>query len=128
MLYLYRRGNGNEGNFARSVVEITEGENPFAALRALVLNDYIAGTKTRRHIAANVEIDGEAEYGIHATVYEGPAGETDFGAAWLTAELEPISPADFEDCYYGKGDLDGKAWRLAGLLDRGAKQAYRKAA
>lgn len=48
-LYLYRRGNGNEGNFARLVVEITDNENPYSALKALVANDYIAGTRTRRH-------------------------------------------------------------------------------
>mgnify|MGYP000957781055 CR=1 FL=1 len=127
-LYLYRRGNGNEGNFARLVVEITDNENPYSALKALVANDYIAGTRTRRHIAANIEVDGEAEFGVHAVVYEGPEGEQAFGAAWLTAELQPISAGDFRDCYYNLGAENEKPWTLRGILDRGAKQIYRKAA
>jgi hypothetical protein len=48
----------------------------------------------RRHIVRNIEVDGEAEYGIHATVHEGPRGETAFGAAWLTAELQPADDDD----------------------------------
>lgn len=127
-LYLYRRGNGNEGNFARMVVEIADNENPYAALRALVANDYIARTRTRRHIVANIEVDGEAEHGIHAAVYEGPDGETDFGAAWLTAELQPISADDFRDCYYNLGAAGETPWTIKRILDRGAKQIYRKAA
>ena len=72
--YLYRRGDGNEGNFPRSIVDLDDNESPYAALRALVVNDYIAGKRVRRHIIRTIEIDGEADYGVLATVYEGPSG------------------------------------------------------
>lgn len=106
-IYRYRRGNGNEGNFHRCYVNIPEGTCPYKALLALVANDYILG-KTRRHIEKGAQIDGESQYCLYLTVYEGPDGETDFGAAWLTAELTP-SPG--ENNYY----------ELANLLDDQAK-------
>jgi hypothetical protein len=93
-IYLYRRGDGNEGNYPRGMIELKPGECPFAALRALVVNDYIPGRRVRLYIMRNIETDGEPEYGILATVYEGPEGEQAFGAAWLTAELEPLAPED----------------------------------
>jgi hypothetical protein len=96
-IYLYRRGDGNEGNFKRFLVELKTTDCPYAALRALLANDYIAGRNTRRHIIANTEIDGEAEFGLHATVYEGPKGESAFDAAWLTAELQPVEDAEYEE-------------------------------
>jgi hypothetical protein len=70
--YLFRKGDGNEGNFPRF----------------------------------------EAEYGIHATVYEGPHGEQAFGAAWLTAELQPADDDDDHECYAIRKLLDPAALRL----------------
>lgn len=132
-IFLYRRGNGNEGNFPRLLVELKPTDSPWAAMRALVLNDYIAGKRVRRHIARAIEVDGEPEFGMHATVYDGPDGETEFGAAYLTAELEPVRPDDMEYMIerYGRGDNPGygpnvRAWRLRELLDRGALADFRK--
>jgi hypothetical protein len=105
-------GDGNEGNFPRFVVELGERDCPYAALKALVVNEYIAGRSVRWHITHNIEVDGEAEYGIHATVHEGPRGETVFGAAWLTAELEPADDADDGECYEIRKLLDPAALRL----------------
>lgn len=122
--YLYRRGDGNEGNFIRALVEIAPGEDPYAALKALLANDYIAGKRVRRHIIKHVQIDGEADYGIHATVYEGPEGEQSFGAAWLTAELQTLSPEDAAH-YRDSTLLQGT---LTTLLDNAAKRLYRKEA
>ena len=109
--YMYRRGDGNEGNFWRLRVRLAETECPFAALRALVLNEYIIGGPTRTHIAASLQVDGEAEYGVHAWAHEGPEGEQAFGAAWLTAELEPV-------------DDDPEADTLAEVLDPEALADY----
>ena len=114
MIYAYKRGNGNEGNFFRANVILSELDCPYAALRALVPNDYIAGRRVRRHIIRTIEIDGEAEYGIHAMVYDGPDGESAFGAAYLTAELVPDS------------GYDGEAYPLRDLLDPAAWRQYRK--
>lgn len=87
--YLFRKGDGNEGNYPLYVVELTPEQCPYAALRALVSNEYKAGL-FREHIDETIVIDGEAEYGISAMVFEGPNEETAFGAAWLMAELQPI--------------------------------------
>jgi len=114
MIYAYKRGDGNEGNFFRANVILSESDCPYAALRALVPNDYIAGRRVRRHIIRTIEIDGEAEYGIHAMVYDGPDGESAFGAAYLTAELVPDS------------GYDGEAYPLRDLLDPAAWRQYRK--
>jgi hypothetical protein len=110
--YLFRKGDGNEGNFPRFVVELGERDCPYAALKALVVNQYIGGRSVRRHVARNIEVDGEAEYGIHATVYEGPHGEQAFGAAWLTAELQPADDDDDHECYAIRKLLDPAALRL----------------
>jgi hypothetical protein len=111
--YLFRAGDGNEGNFPCHTVNLADTECPFAALRALVLSMYNEGP-TRQHIADTITTDGEAEYGVLATVYEGPNGEQAFGAAWITAELEPV-------------DEDPDADTLADLLDSAAMADYLKA-
>lgn len=120
MLYLYRRGNGNEGNYARAVVELTADQSPYAALRAFVVNDYIPGRRVRRHIVRTIEVDGDVDFGLHAAVYEGPDGETDFGAAYLTAEFQPISADDADAIYYSLPRCTLRS------LDRGARTVYRQ--
>ena len=114
MIYAYKRGDGNEGNFFRANVIISESDCPYAALRALVPNDYIAGKRVRRHIIRTIEIDGEAEYGVLAVVYEGPDGEMAYDAAYLTAELVPDS------------GYEAAAYPLRDLLDPAAWRQYRK--
>lgn len=113
-IYMYRRGNGNEGNYARRLVELSETDCPYRALRALVVNDFIPRSRTRRHIIRELWTDGEPDYGIHATVYEGPNGEQSFGAAWLTAELEPYSQneADMMDVEPVRMGMDRAARRV----------------
>lgn len=125
--FLYRRGDGNEGNFPRYMLAIDcDQESAYDALRAMVANDYIAGKRVRRHIMANIEVDGDTECGLSAMVYEGPEGEQAFGAAWLTAALEPLSAEDvafYADratpAYTLKQVLDGAAWRYYRALRRG---------
>lgn len=92
--YLYRQGDGNEGNYARFYVTLADNDSPWAAIRALMVNHYIPNTKTRSHVMRASIADGEEDYGILGTVCEGPKGEQAFGAAWLTAELEPAADAD----------------------------------
>lgn len=122
--YLYRRGDGNEGNYPRYLITLADSDNAYAALPALLANDYIAGKRVRRHIIANTEIDGEPEFGLSATVYEGPEGEQAFGAAWLTAELQPLSSDD--EAYYRDSSMH--AWdSLKAVLDSAAWRQYRAA-
>lgn len=108
-----RIGDGNEGNFARQIVEIAEDQNAFAALEALVLNTYIEDHPIRKYVEENIQTEGETAFGIYAMVYEGPEGETAYGAAWLTAELE----ANIDE------DEESDARTLADLLD-GPAMAY----
>jgi len=125
MNFLYRRGNGNEGNFVRAIVTLSPGQCPHAALCALVANDYIPGRRVRRHIMREISTDGEAEFGISATVYEGPDGETDFGAAYLTAELNPLDANDFKH-YNNQNVTHYETLRKA--LDNGAWAWFKKGA
>ena len=95
-IYLFRRGNGNDGNFPRFFVKLTDDQCPYAALAALCVSERIPGSRTRRYIQREIETDGDREYGIRACISDGPNGETDFGATWLTAELEPYTAEEFE--------------------------------
>lgn len=119
--FLFRAGDGNEGNFRRGTVNLIESDCPYAALRALVLNMYQAGP-FRDHIAAEIETDGEVEYGVLATALEGPNGETAFGAAYITAELVPEEEHDPDAPILGEL-LDHEACDdyAAQLRRRGAK-------
>jgi hypothetical protein len=120
--YIFSRGNGNEGNSPRFIVKLKASDNPWAALEALVTNEYIARGRIRRHIAANIKSEGEKQFIIRATVYEGPNGEQDFGSAWLTASLEPIhSDLDYQESKYNTYDLRK-------VLDSSALRLYRKRA
>ena len=118
LTFLYRRGNGNDGNYARGLVSLSDDQSPFVALKFLVANDYIPRSGTRRHILRNIETEGEPDYGILATVYGDKDGCRAFDAAWLTAELQPLTEKDIE--YYGnqnmkvrtlRDSLDAAAWR-----------------
>lgn len=121
--YLYRSGDGNEGNYPRHLVTLAPNECPFSALRALVVNGYIPGSRTRRHIMRSIGVDGEPAYGVYACVHEGPNEETAYGAAWLTAELEPLSAADL--AHYQRQGMQHYE-RLRDALDRGAWAYFRK--
>lgn len=121
--YLYRRGDGNEGNFIRAVVPLQDEEDAWAALAALTVNDYVAGCAVRRHIMRRIETEGEREFGLHAWVSEGPAGETVFGAAWLTSELQPLSDKEARE-YRGTNTMAYDTLRAA--LDSAAWRYYRK--
>ena len=120
--YEYRLGNGNDGCYPRAIIELEDNENPYAAIKAFVVNRYIVGSKTRKYISKNIEIDGEKEYTIYATVYEGPKGETEIGAAWLCAEMRHIPEDDMDDY------AEYERWTLSETLDRGAMMIYKREA
>ena len=120
--YLYRRGDGNDGNHARMVDDLGKDDCPFAALRALVLNDYISGRYHRRFIARNLEIDGESE-NVLGIVYSGPRGDTAYGAAWLTASLDLL---DADDAEYYRDDTGLYRGDIRSVLDRGARAILAK--
>jgi hypothetical protein len=47
--------------------------------------------------AAEVQVDGEADYTLHATLLEGPDGETAYGAAWFICEVFPVEGDEMRD-------------------------------
>lgn len=119
-VYLYRFGDGNDGNYPRFLVRVLNDVCPYRYLAACVANRYIVGSATRRYIVKNTETDGEPEYGIRATVYEGPKGEQAFEAAWITAEFDPASVSDYAGLPYFQNPSDH--------LDRSALRMLRKGA
>lgn len=120
--FIYRAGNGNEGNYPQFAVSIPCGglRNPAAALKALVCNRYIPGTRTRAYVSRAFESDAFDSDRASGVIYEGPHRETEFGAAWLTAELEPMSETEFKN-------YPGHTYTLRDALDIGARRIYRNA-
>jgi len=120
-VFAYRRGDGNDGNFRQSVIELAPGDNAYSALRALVLNDFISGRSRRRFIARHLETDGEPE-APQAVIYEGPRGEVaNNGAAWLSAELEPLEPGDYADGFQVDSGCYVRPIPIRKALDKGAR-------
>jgi hypothetical protein len=99
--YGLSRGNGNDGvshNFPDYFVYTA---HPFD----LAEHDCIQQLRDEAWAAENVEVEGEADYTITATLYEGPDGETAFGAAWFIVE---VFPADDEDIAKAMADRWGR--------------------
>ncbi len=130
-VFLYRRGNGNDGDFPRTLVKLNNKDNAYVAIRALVANEFIAGSATRRFILENIIVTGEVEYAVHAMVDEGPNGENAFGASWLTASLEPVTNQSDLDYYavqygkfeVGKDEIDPKTGKT--IVTKGKYRPYR---
>jgi hypothetical protein len=121
-VFLYRRGDGNDGNFPRSVVELSEGDSSFAALQALVVNDYVSGGSRRRWIAANLEIDGEPD-NPQACISYGPRGACAINeGAWLTAELQQLESQDYESPRQVVSGIYVEIIPIREALDKGARQ------
>lgn len=115
--YEFRQGNGNDGNYFETLVELAEDQCPYAALKALVVNLFSIGTKTRAYVSKLASVEGEADYGLYVTILEGTKAETEFGAAWFTAELRPVEDAAV---------YNATAYPLKDLLDRGAWQVFKR--
>lgn len=123
-IFLFRKGDGNDGNYPRALVDIPDRDSLWSALRALTANLYVTRSRTRRHIIRSFEMDwtGDADSGVHGAVYEGPDGEMAFGAAWLTAELQPVEPDDLDYMT----ERHGAPLPLRSILDRAALATFRK--
>ena len=87
-------GNGNDGVSHMYPDYYVRTCEPFALARAAAIAEW--KPKFYRWAADSVDVDGEAEYVISATFYEGPNGETEFGAAELIVEVFPVDAVDAE--------------------------------
>ena len=84
-------GNGNDGVSHTFPDYYVRTSDPWRLAELACVTSFKAG-KSREWAKENVEVDGEPDYTLSATIYEGPDGETEFGAAWLIYEVFPVDP------------------------------------
>jgi len=87
-------GNGNDGVSQSFPDYLVFTSDPWFVARAAMVQLW----KDEAWANSVVDIDGDAEYTISATIYEGPHGETEFGAAASIVEVFPISEHDNYNC------------------------------
>lgn len=86
-------GNGNDGVSQQYPDYYVRAADPYR-LAELAMVDKFNDGPDMVWASEEVTVDGERDYTITATIYEGPDGETEFGAAWQIVE---VFPADMED-------------------------------
>lgn len=93
-VYAVSYGNGNDGVSHVFPDFYCRTDKPYELARLAIITSVIDPF----HSWADSEamIDGEADYTISATLLEGPDGETEFGAAWLIAEVFPVDDSEGE--------------------------------
>jgi hypothetical protein len=80
-------GNGNDGVSQSYPSFLVQTDMPWTLARAAMISQW----KDKVWASENVDIDGDEDYTIYATIYEGPDGETEFGAAYMIAEIFPVN-------------------------------------
>lgn len=85
-------GDGNNGVSHTHPDYFVKTADPWVLARAAMLA--AVSPKLVAWADEAMDLDGDAEYGITVTLYEGPKGETEFGAAWLICEVFPVSDDD----------------------------------
>jgi hypothetical protein len=91
--YAVSSGNGNDGVSHMFPDYYVKTSEPWNLARAAMIASWV----DRQWAAENCEVDGEEDYTITATVYEGPEGETQFGAAEMIIEVFPVSEEELPD-------------------------------
>lgn len=103
-------GNGNDGVSQLHPDYYVRTADPYATARLALILSYSGGS-WRDHAAAECVTDGESDYTVYATLYEGPDGETQYGAAERCVEVFPVDPPADWDWFgrewgeYGDGRL-----------------------
>ena len=82
-------GNGNDGVSHHYPDYYVRTADPYRLAELAMVDTFKAGEGMAWAREA-VGVDGERDYTISATIYEGPDGETEFGAAWLIIEVFPV--------------------------------------
>lgn len=95
-IYGVSYGNGNDGVSQLYPDFYVRTDEPYRLARCALIDTMrtIAG---RNFAARTMEIDGEAEFTISATLMYGPHDESEFGAAWLICEVFPVAESDVRD-------------------------------
>ena len=108
--FIYAYGNGNDGERHSYMIALNDNDCPWALAEVMIPNRFIPGRKERSFAYKNVMVDGDEDHGIYATLHEGMRGETEMGAAYMTAtltlrqndwydDLQEVSVKDFLDSY-----------------------------
>lgn len=92
-------GNGNDGVSQLFPDYLVRTADPYR-LAELAMVDQFKRGKGMRWAKGHVDVYGEADYTISATILEGPDGETEFGAAWLIIEVFPVDPDEHDSPTY----------------------------
>lgn len=91
-LYAVSSGNGNNGVSHMFPDYIVSTNDPWLLARLAATTDFKPG-KGRQWCRKNLEIDGEADYTISATLYDPPgrdgAGWSEHNGAWSIYEVHP---------------------------------------
>jgi len=87
-------GNGNDGVSQSYPNFLVYTDMPYTLARAAIVSQW----KDKVWANNNVDIDGEEDYTIYATIYEGSNGETEFGAAYMIAEIFQIADPNEYNC------------------------------
>lgn len=91
--YAVSTGNGNDGVSHLYPDYYVRTADPYR-LAELAMVDKFRDGQDMVWASEEVSLDGERGYTIAATIYEGPDGETEVGAAWLIVEVFPADPDD----------------------------------
>jgi len=99
-LYGVSFGNGNDGVSHMFPDFYVRTDDPWTLARIALVESYAPGSPYYRHAARSVEVNGEADYTVAATLYEGPDGETQFGAAERICLVFPDDGPDMADPWH----------------------------
>lgn len=88
-------GNGNDGVSQMYPDYYVRTAEPYRLAELAMVDKFEAG-ESMAWAREAVEVDGGRDYTIGATIYEGPDGETEFGAAWMIVEVFPADPDSLE--------------------------------
>lgn len=81
-------GNGNDGVSQSNPDYYVRTADPYRLAELAMVDRFKPESMDWAREA--VDVDGERDYTISATIYEGPDGETEFGAAWLCVDVFPV--------------------------------------
>lgn len=83
-------GNGNDGvsQLYPSYAVLTD--DPWTLARGAMIASFQPCSAWRRLAINDAYVDGDADYAVSATLFQGPNGETEFGAAPAIVEVFPM--------------------------------------
>jgi len=89
-------GNGNDGvsHFSPNILVFTD--DPWTLARAAMIFEW----KDKVWANENVDLDHNGDEMVSATIYEGPDGETEFGAAYMIVEVFAVNESEYNCIKY----------------------------